>query len=335
MTEKEVVAVQEFLKSLNVGEKQYKDGLTVFPLYSDIKLTYDYITLDEALREEILTVTEIGSGTVPEISVLNKGKKDVFIMDGEELVGAKQNRIVNISLIAPAESEIKIPVSCVEQGRWHHTTTKFYASPNIPYANLRKKQKASVMHSVETVGDFEANQREVWEDIACCISAREISSPTAAMNDIYKKEQERIAEYKDVFKLVEGQTGAIFAIGKTIFGMDVFDKEDTCRKLMPKIINSYVMEILSAKKTGKQPEKKDVEEFLKTVTESQFSARKSPGTGMTVNITGKEVGGTSLVARDAVIHTAVFNKPEQEQPEEKYAYMRGPSSRRDINIIRD
>jgi hypothetical protein len=334
VTETTVATVQEFLKSLKVGEGQYKDGLTIFTLYSDIRSVYEYITLDEALKEDILTVKEIGSGTVPEISVLNKGKKDVFIMDGEELVGAKQNRMVNISLIVPAESEIKIPVSCVEQGRWHHTSEKFYASDNISYANLRKKQKASVMYSMR-VGGFHANQGEVWDNIEAKMDELSVNSSTGAMSDIYEKEKGHIDIYKDIFKHVEGQIGAVFAIGKTIFGMDVFDKEDTCRKLMPKIIRSYVMEILYGDKRDKQPEAEDVKEFLKTVAESQFSPHKSPGAGTTVSITGKKVAGTSLVMKDTVVHTAIFNKIEQEKQEERYSYMRYPSERRNINIIRE
>jgi hypothetical protein len=318
-----------------VGEEQYKDGLTIFTLHSDIRSVYEYITLDEALKENVLTVKEIGSGTVPEISVLNRGKKDVFIMDGEELVGAKQNRMVNISLIVPAESEIKIPVSCVEQGRWHHTSEEFYASENISYAELRKKHKASVMHSMERQSDYHADQGEVWDNIEAKMREFSVKSPTVAMSDIYEKEKGRIDIYKDIFKHVEGQIGAVFAIGQTIFGMDVFDKEDTCRKLMPKIIRSYVMEILYGDKRDKQPEAEDVREFLKAVAESQFSSHKSPGAGMTVSITGKTVAGTSLVMKDTVVHTAIFNKIEQEKQEERYSYMRRPSERRNINIIRE
>ena len=342
MTEKTAAAVQEFLKSLRVGEKQHKDGLTIFPLHSDMKSDYDYLTLDEALKEGVIRVTEVGSGTVPEIRVLNKGAKDVFIMDGEELIGAKQNRIVNISLIVPAESETGIPVSCVEQGRWHHVSKEFCASENISYANLRKKQKASVMYSAERAGKFQADQGEVWEDIACCMSARKISSPTAAMSDIYKKEKSRIDDYKDIFKPEEDQIGAVFAIGKNIFGMDIFDKEATCKKLMPKIINNYVMEILYGDKSANQPDNKDAEEFLRAVYESQFSSRKSPGAGMTVSITGKTAGGTSLVAaKNTVVHTAIFNKAEHQQQKEKPAedanlsYLSNPSRRRNFNISED
>jgi hypothetical protein len=38
--------------------------------------------------------------------------------DGEQLVGAKQNRILNMTVLVAAETEVTIPVSCVERGRW-------------------------------------------------------------------------------------------------------------------------------------------------------------------------------------------------------------------------
>ena len=40
----------------------------------------------------------------------------VLLYDGEELVGAKQNRILNVSVLVEAKSTLRIPVSRVEQG---------------------------------------------------------------------------------------------------------------------------------------------------------------------------------------------------------------------------
>ncbi|NUQ65067.1 MAG: hypothetical protein HUU20_21595 [Pirellulales bacterium] len=40
----------------------------------------------------------------------------MLFLDGEELAGAKQNRILNASLLVGAKSNIKIPVSCAPRG---------------------------------------------------------------------------------------------------------------------------------------------------------------------------------------------------------------------------
>ena len=52
--------------------------------------------LTEALVQNLIAVTEVcEGGSVPELKVVNKSGTMVLILDGEELIGAKQNRVVN------------------------------------------------------------------------------------------------------------------------------------------------------------------------------------------------------------------------------------------------
>ena len=54
---------------------------------------------------------------MPDLGLDNQCDRPVLLLDGEELVGAKQNRILKLSLPAPAGKPIVMPVSCVEAGR--------------------------------------------------------------------------------------------------------------------------------------------------------------------------------------------------------------------------
>jgi hypothetical protein len=91
----------------------------MFPLLNGGGHTRSYQTLREALAAGTLRVTEVSEGgSVPRLSAVNDGDKAVLILDGEELVGAKQNRIANLTILVPAKRTIPIPVSCVEAGRW-------------------------------------------------------------------------------------------------------------------------------------------------------------------------------------------------------------------------
>ena len=114
------------MEDIVVGRaKRYRD-ITVFPLHRAVTPRLDYMALDEALDRKLVEVTEVdAAGSVPDLLVKNCGKRSVLIIDGEEVVGAKQNRVVNTSILLPAESTTKIPVSCTEAGRWAEVSAQF------------------------------------------------------------------------------------------------------------------------------------------------------------------------------------------------------------------
>jgi len=45
--------------------------------------------------------------------VANGADRPLLLLDGEELIGAKQNRILNTTVLVAAHTEVTIPVSCV------------------------------------------------------------------------------------------------------------------------------------------------------------------------------------------------------------------------------
>jgi hypothetical protein len=45
-------------------------------------------------------------GSVPDLKLINKSLQDLLVVDGEELVGAKQNRKVNASFLIAGQTEI-------------------------------------------------------------------------------------------------------------------------------------------------------------------------------------------------------------------------------------
>lgn len=111
------------LKRLEIGQPSRYDGLAMFPLVGGKSGAADYETLDEALTHGTLRVREVSrQGSVPELKVDNRGERPVLVLDGEELVGAKQNRVVNLTVLIPALTTVKVPVSCVEMGRWSYRT---------------------------------------------------------------------------------------------------------------------------------------------------------------------------------------------------------------------
>ncbi|MHC4673381.1 MAG: ARPP-1 family domain-containing protein [Planctomycetota bacterium] len=110
-----MATVKEILEEVEVLELNQVGSLSILGLRWQGKDGLEYLTLDEALETGEFEVTEIdGEGDVPKLTVKNRLGKMVFLMAGEELIGAKQNRILDVSLMVDANKEVKIPVSCVE-----------------------------------------------------------------------------------------------------------------------------------------------------------------------------------------------------------------------------
>ena len=160
-------AIKTRLQSVQFGEPQTFKNIAIVPLIAPVDGTFQYRTLGEALAAGDLVITEISAnGSVPELLVVNRGNKPVLLIDGEELAGAKQNRVLNTSILLKEASETKIPVSCTEQGRWSHTSKPFSESGNVTAYKSRSKKARSVHSSLESCGAHMSDQGEVWEGIA-------------------------------------------------------------------------------------------------------------------------------------------------------------------------
>src|SRR4051812_46453014 len=96
-----------------LGEPASFAGLTLIPLYPTDEPRLEYIGLDEAVASG-LTVTEVSdAGAVGTLFVSNPLDANVLLYDGEELVGAKQNRILDLPVLVQAQSKTPVPVTCV------------------------------------------------------------------------------------------------------------------------------------------------------------------------------------------------------------------------------
>ena len=97
---------------------------------------------------------------MPELAVVNPLDEAVLLYDGEELVGAKQNRILNVSVLVAAGAKLPIPVSCVEQGRWARSSVDFDSATHISHAHLRRRKAEMLAAQPLARG---VAQGEVWD----------------------------------------------------------------------------------------------------------------------------------------------------------------------------
>jgi hypothetical protein len=319
------------LDGLRIGESLTHESLSVHPLIRESLLSKDYLTLDEALKLGVARVTEVSEGgSVPHLLFSNRADKAVFLLDGEELVGAKQNRVLNITILAPADKDTVLPVSCVESGRWRHTSRDFKSAPRAQFSGSRAKKAAQVSASLSMNRGPSSDQGEVWSDIDAKMGSMESRSATSAVEQVFEDHEEKLARFVDSLACIEGQVGSVFSIRGRPVGMEFFDSAETCRLLMPKIIRSYALDAIDP--GYRSPAANGLSmpaDVFERVSGSAFSSHKSVGEGDDLRFDYTPgIAGGALYARDRVVHLCAFVTNERRGVGDSEGYRTSASMRR-------
>ncbi len=242
------------LETVDAGRPLRRAGLTVFPLVAATERELPYRLLRDAIEAGEVEVTEMGSGNVGEVVARNSGPRDVLVLDGEQLVGAKQNRTTSRTILLPARTDTTLPVSCMEQGRWHFRSGRFEHAPqHSPTAVRRKAREVEAERAAGAgAGDPAAfapselgrAQHAVWEEIDGIARTLDASSSTGDLGEAYRTWMGRLGELGDAFPLVEGQVGLAVFLGRRPLGMDLIGAPALYGDLHEQLLRGYLLDML-------------------------------------------------------------------------------------------
>jgi hypothetical protein len=279
--------------------------------------------LDAAQTEGLATVSEVSEGgSVLELLLTNEGTLPLFLLDGEELVGAKQNRIVNLSMLVPPETRHTIPVSCVEAGRWNYTSREFEHSDRVLFSRGRARKSADVTRNLAAAGERRTDQSAVWDDVACAMEDFAVSSGTGAVADLYSQRAGSLDELVDALTgeagaLKDGALGAVFLIAGEVQGLELFDHPATWQSLMGKVLRGYAVDALRAPPEAANEDRPNnelclfrAEEFIESVAAADVRDYPATGEGADLRLVDETVTGGALQARGRLIHLCAFTAPE-------------------------
>jgi hypothetical protein len=320
-----ITPVATALASVSCGIPVIVDNLTMVPLVAKHAASpaLDYVLLDDALASSAAEITEVSEhGSVPELRFINRGANPVLIVDGQELLGAKQNRVVNLTMLVAARSALTIPVTCVEAGRWRSRSRSFSAAPRTQYASGRAVRMAQVTRSIVDHGERMSDQPAVWAHIAEKSARMDARSATSAMEQIFKQHERSIESYVARCVPVEEQCGGLFAIDDRIIGFDLFDNPRTFRKLLPKLVRSYAVDAIDGtsiglrlktdrRRSGRGEADSPISHlapgFLGVVAAAAQQRCAAVGVGDDVRLTGSGIVGAALVVENEVVHVSAFS----------------------------
>ena len=298
------------VQSLHLGERQAHGPLAVFPLFRERHGEGHgrprFITLRQALAEGRALITEVDEGgSVPELRVVNKGDARLLIVDGEELRGAKQNRVLNTSILVDRFASIVVPVSCTERGRWSYATREFSESEIVAERQVRYAMRASTHASLAVGAGPRADQGRVWHEVDAMHARQHTASPTSAMRDAYQDKKQDLDAVIAAFPLQEEQNGVLVLHGDRVVGLDLVSRSPQYAELHEKLLRSYAFEALVS--DGEPGDRAVADAFLERVAGLAGRRFKSPGLGWDVRFEGAGVLGSALVYRGRAVHAAFFD----------------------------
>ena len=301
--------VLEAVSDIACGPGVTFQNLTLLPLIAANERDADYKVLDEALALGWVEITESSeAGQVPELKVVNRGDSAVLLLDGEELLGAKQNRVLNLTILVPPRHSSTIPVSCVESGRWRRVSKHFASAPRAHFAEGRAAKMRQVTSSMLASGVRSSDQGEVWSAIAEKSARLGASSDTSAMSAMYDKLDHSLEDFVAAFVPVERQVGGVFLVNGRVAGLELFDAPSTWRKLSPKLVRSYALDAIDRQDLSRASVRVNRREALiDGVKSSESAVFPAIGEGEDVRLSGLDLTGAALVARNRTIHLSAFS----------------------------
>lgn len=229
------------------------NNLSVFLIHGKDQSTGNNIlTLQEALENKEFAVYE--TSDVNELSVENLSKDyDVFIQSGDIVKGGKQDRVLAVSILVPANSgKILIQAFCVESGRWEKRGKE-------DEGKFSSSDERIVTKSLKLAANKSRSQQEVWSEVSKAQSKlsknvggsvnAEKSATSLQLSLEDKKVKANIDEYvlslEDIIEDKKDVIGYAFAINGKINSADIYVTNSLFKKLWLKMLKAAAIEAVA------------------------------------------------------------------------------------------
>jgi hypothetical protein len=244
------------------------DNLVVFLFHADAQDERDFITLDQGLKEGVVTVTEQDREQVQQLQIENRSDSPLFLQEGDRLQGGKQDRTIIASMvIPPASGKMPVPTFCIEQSRWFAGIQgrSFGFTPNPGFAPKEVRAAAKITNNQSAVWDNVAGQKARAH--AYNLSENSNSSLNETLDDPrVKKISDEFAEaLSGILDDHPDAVGAAIAVNGNIEEINVYPNHKLLSKLLPRLIQSYALEATLEKdkaKDAKDVAAADVVQFI-------------------------------------------------------------------------
>lgn len=242
------------------------------------------VPMNKALADGRLKVSEKeGGGTVNTLQAKNTSTDTIYLMQGEVVVGGKQDRMLAQDVLIAPGATMDIGAFCVEHGRWSEggTGKAFNGTAGVVSQEVRK------------AAAVQKDQSEVWDKVAKNVAKHDANAPSGSYVAVTRDEKFLKAQkqYKDRLgrlpHSVKHIVGVVAVTGDRVVGCDVFATEEMFAQAFPQLIDAYIAEALS---NGSEVTMTDaaIQDYFKKLFENEKELeKKTNGNGYLFKQEGK------------------------------------------------
>jgi hypothetical protein len=215
----------------------------------------EILTLEEALKEGSLRVTEVADGAqVNRLEVENVGGRPVYLQAGDTVKGGRQDRAIGIDFILrPRSGRTAIDVFCVEPGRWAHRMADF---PGVDISLVTSVAPAATKEQKLAIKGAQS-QAQLWEAGRATNSLLALNAQSFTVQESYVLaiEDPKVRESTEAYVralqgAVEGKrdlVGMAYAINGEPNSAEIYATSSLFLKLWPKLLRGAAVEALAKK----------------------------------------------------------------------------------------
>jgi len=299
---------------MNAGNLNFrKEGtMSIVQFRTDEVNSFQYISLNRALKEKFIEVKEVSeSGSVNNLNVVNHSEHFVFMSDGDILSGAKQNRVLNTSVLVSPRSNLTIPVSCVEQGRWRYSKKNFSDSDYSAPVYMRSGKAKEVKENLKGIYFYHADQSKIWKDVSDYETAFNMKSSTSNLSDIYKNRKKDLNEFIKNFIPAKDSNGVAIFVHNKLLNLEIFNRTDIYDEYFTKLLKSAAFEAINLKESENTLTEAEAfyktNEFIDRITGLNYETHKGVGAGVEKRFDLNDMTGFELEYENNMIHFVALN----------------------------
>ncbi len=313
---------------LTLGEPQVVGRLAVFPVFGPSPV-FAYRAFSDAIGHGAF-VKELDRGaSVNRLVVGNPTDRALLLYEGEQVVGAQQDRALDSNVLVGAGAQIEVPVSCVEQGRWDGRRRDEHFAPAMQAddPSLRRIKRESALRSAEQGLAGRPAQGEVWQEVGSRLRRFAVASENSKFGDLFEQRSGEIGALADDIEAVTDQVGALACVGGAPIALDVVSRPEVFRALHDRLARGYALDALSVGLARAEAADASVADaFLARALTASRRPVETPGLGAAHSLVGPRVVGSTLSLEDELVALCAF--PSQAPREDVVGGVARPSRRR-------